>query len=265
MKQTRVFKDLGEWQRFRASPEFAGESAGQSLGFVPTMGALHEGHASLVRKSASENSRTLVSIFVNPTQFNDPKDLEKYPRTFEKDLEILSQAGADYLIYPTYESMYQDGYRYQITEKEFSKLLCGAHRPGHFDGVLTVVMKLLNLAQARRAYFGEKDFQQLELIRGMAQAFFMSVEIVGCPTLREKDGLAMSSRNLLLAPTDREKAPLLAKELRRKGTPEEIRARLNALGFRVDYVEELRGRRFAAAFLGSVRLIDNVSLAEVEK
>jgi pantoate--beta-alanine ligase len=161
--------------------------------------------------------------------------------------------------------MYQDGYRYQITEKEFSKLLCGAHRPGHFDGVLTVVMKLLNLAQARRAYFGEKDFQQLELIRGMAQAFFMSVEIVGCPTLREKDGLAMSSRNLLLAPTDREKAPLLAKELRRKGTPEEIRARLNALGFRVDYVEELRGRRFAAAFLGSVRLIDNVSLAEVEK
>lgn len=259
MRTTRVFKDLNEWRAFRASPEFSG----QTLGFVPTMGALHEGHASLVKKSASENSRTLVSIFVNPTQFNDPKDLEKYPRTFEKDLEILSQAGADYLIYPTMDSMYPDGYRYQVTEKEFSKLLCGAHRPGHFDGVLSVVMKLLNLAQAQRAYFGEKDYQQLELIRGMANAFFMPVQIVGCPTRRENDGLAMSSRNLNLAPEDREKAPLLAKELRKKGTPDEIRARLNALGFRVDYVEELQGRRFAAAFLGSVRLIDNVSLNEI--
>jgi pantoate--beta-alanine ligase len=124
-------------------------------------------------------------------------------------------------------------------------------------------MKLLNLAQARRAYFGEKDFQQLELIRGMVDAFFMPVQIVGCPTQREKDGLAMSSRNLNLTPHDREKAPLLAKELRKKGTPTEIRERLNALGFRVDYVEELKGRRFVAAFLGSVRLIDNISLTEI--
>jgi pantoate--beta-alanine ligase len=260
MKTTRVFKDLNEWRAFRLSSELSG----QSLGFVPTMGALHDGHASLVRKSASENTRTLVSIFVNPTQFNDPKDLEKYPRTFEKDLKILSQAGADYLIYPTFESVYPDGYRYQVIEKEFSKLLCGAHRPGHFDGVLSVVMKLLNLAQARRAYFGEKDFQQLELIRGMVDAFFMPVQIVGCPTQREKDGLAMSSRNLNLTPHDREKAPLLVRELRKQGTPSEIRERLNALGFRVDYVEELKDRRFAAAFLGSVRLIDNISLKEIQ-
>jgi pantoate--beta-alanine ligase len=259
MKPTRVFQNLNDWLSFRASPELERES----LGFVPTMGALHEGHASLVKQSASENSKTLVSIFVNPTQFNDPKDLEKYPRTLEKDLEILQSAGADYLIYPTYEEMYRDGYKYRVTENEFSKYLCGAHRPGHFDGVLSVVMKLLNLSQARRAYFGEKDFQQLELIRGMAQAFFLPVEIIGCPTVREKDGLAMSSRNLLLSAADRERAPLLSKELKRKGTPAEIRTRLEAHGFRVDYVEELKGRRFAAAFLGSVRLIDNVSLNEV--
>jgi pantoate--beta-alanine ligase len=261
MKTTRVFKSLEEWRSFRASSEFLGKT----LGFAPTMGALHEGHASLVRKSASENDRTLVSIFVNPTQFNDPKDLEKYPRTLEKDLAVLEEAGADYLIYPTFEDMYRDGYRYQISEKEFSKVLCGAHRPGHFDGVLTVVMKLLNLAQARRAYFGEKDFQQLELIRGMAQAFFLPVEIVGCPTLRENDGLAMSSRNLNLSATEREKAPLLARELRKKGSPADVRTRLENLGFKVDYVEELKGRRFVAAFLGSVRLIDNISLSEVEK
>lgn len=265
MKTPRVFRDLEEWRSFRASPDFFGELSGQTLGFVPTMGALHEGHASLVRKSASENSKTLVSIFVNPTQFNDPKDLEKYPRTLEKDLGVLAQAGADYLIFPTFEGMYRDGYRYQVIEKEFSKLLCGAHRPGHFDGVLTVVMKLLNLAQARRAYFGEKDYQQLELVRGMADSFFLPVEIIGCPTLREKDGLAMSSRNVNLTANERELAPTLARELRKKGTPEEIRARLQAHGFRVDYIEEHKGRRFAAAFLGSVRLIDNISLAEVEK
>jgi pantoate--beta-alanine ligase len=258
MTTPRIFEDLEEWRLFRASSEM-------TLGFVPTMGALHEGHASLVRKSALENSKTLVSIFVNPTQFNDPKDLEKYPRTLEKDLKILSEAGADYLIYPNFESMYRDGYRYQVAEKEFSKVLCGAHRPGHFDGVLTVVIKLLNLAQARRAYFGEKDFQQLELIRGMAEAFFMPVEIVGCPTLREKDGLAMSSRNILLSASERELAPILARELRNKGTLPEIRERLERAGFRVDYVEEIRGRRFAAAFLGSVRLIDNISLMEIEK
>ncbi len=267
MKSPQVFKDLNEWRRFRASDS---ELAGASLGFVPTMGALHEGHASLVRKSASENSKTLVSIFVNPTQFNDPKDLEKYPRTLEKDLEVLAQAGADYLIYPTFDSMYRDGYRYQLSEKEFSKTLCGAHRPGHFDGVLTVVMKLLNLAQARRAYFGEKDYQQLELIRGMVDAFFLPVEIVGCPTLREKDGLAMSSRNVNLTREDREKAPLLARALQSHASLQDIRNRLESHGFRVDYIEETKGRRFAAAFLGSVRLIDNISidkisLNEVEK
>jgi len=264
MKTTRIFKSLEEWRAFRESDNFFEESSRKTLGFVPTMGALHAGHASLVQRSAKENSRTLVSIFVNPTQFNDPRDLEKYPRTLEKDLEVLSKAGADYLITPSYDDMYRDGYRYQVSEKDFSKHLCGAHRPGHFDGVLTVVMKLLHLAQARRAYFGEKDYQQLELIRGMTESFFLPVEIIGCPTLREKDGLAMSSRNLNLTPEHREMAPLLARALRSKGTPAEIRERLEANGFQVDYVEEMKGRRLVAAFLGSVRLIDNVSLSEIQ-
>jgi pantoate--beta-alanine ligase len=264
MKATRICKSLEEWRAFRESETFFEDTTRTTLGFVPTMGALHDGHASLVQRSAKENARTLVSIFVNPTQFNDPKDLEKYPRTLEKDLEVLSKAGADYLIYPSSDDMYRDGYRYQVSEKEFSKNLCGAHRPGHFDGVLTVVMKLLHLAQARRAYFGEKDFQQLELIRGMAESFFLPVEIIGCPTLREKNGLAMSSRNLNLTPEHREMAPLLAQALRSQGTLAEIRERLEAHGFQVDYVEEMKGRRFVAAFLGSVRLIDNVSLSEIQ-
>lgn len=249
----QVFRHLSEWRAFR-------KAITEPLGFVPTMGALHAGHASLVKRSAAENGKTLVSIFVNPTQFNDPKDLEKYPRTFEQDLKLLEEAGADYLIYPNPEEIYPDQYRYQVQEKEFSKILCGAHRAGHFDGVLSVVLKLLNLAAPRKAYFGEKDFQQLSLIQGMAESFFLPVEIVACPTLREIDGLAMSSRNLNLTPQERERAPLLYKTLCSAKNLEQAKEDLNREGFKVDYLEEHHGRRFIAAHLGAVRLIDNVEL-----
>lgn len=259
MSEIRIFREIDDWRRFRR------EIGASSLGFVPTMGALHEGHVSLVEKSTRENEKTLVSIFVNPTQFNDPKDLEKYPRTFEKDVQLLREAGADYVVFPAFDQMYRDGYRYRVQEHELSKLLCGAHRPGHFDGVLTVVLKLLQLAQATKAYFGEKDYQQLKLIQGMAEAFFLPTEIIACPTLREKDGLAMSSRNLNLTPEERRIAPSLIRELRSHGTPAEIRARLEILGFRVEYLEEVQNRRFVAAHLGSVRLIDNIALSEVQE
>lgn len=234
------------------------KSKGLSIGFVPTMGALHQGHLELVRRAKNENDTVFVSIFVNPTQFNDPKDLEKYPRTLEKDSELLSKAGCDYLFYPTTQTIYPDSYKYKITENEFSKILCGQHRPGHFDGVLTVVMKLFNLVSPHRAYFGEKDYQQLQLIKGMSEAFFLDLQIINCPTVRESDGLAMSSRNQRLSTDQRALAPELYKILSSAGSDKEATELLVRRGFKVDYVETHSGRRFAAAFLGDVRLIDNV-------
>ncbi len=230
------------------------------LGFVPTMGALHTGHRSLVEKSRSENGNTIVSVFVNPTQFNDPEDLRHYPRPVDEDLAKLEAWGTDAVLLPVVEEIYNDQYNYELSEKNFSKRLCGAHRPGHFNGVLTVVLKLLNIVNPHRAYFGEKDYQQLMLIKGMVEALFLPIEIVPCPIVREADGLALSSRNLLLSPSERERAPLLYRILRESPDCAAARARLEENGFAVDYVEDIDGRRFAAATLGKVRLIDNVPL-----
>lgn len=249
----KIVRSISEWQKLRSSLK-------GTVGFVPTMGALHAGHRSLVERSVSENDFTVVSIFVNPTQFNDPADFEKYPKTWDQDVELLEKAGASYLLAPEYSELYADQYRYAISEREESRILCGAHRPGHFDGVLTVVMKLLNLADADRAYFGEKDFQQLKLVEQMARTFFMKTEIVPCAIVREADGLAMSSRNMRLTTEEREKAPLLHRVLKSGKSLDEMRGTLEREGFRVDYLEERWGRRFVAAHLGSVRLIDNVEV-----
>lgn len=232
-----------------------------SVGFVPTMGALHAGHFSLIERSKNECDRTVVSIFVNPTQFNNPQDLEKYPRPIEQDLALLKSAGVGAVFLPRAEEMYADAYRFELREKELSRVLCGPTRPGHFEGVLTVVMKLFGIVSPSKAYFGEKDYQQLRLIKDMAAAFFLDTEVIACPTLREADGLAMSSRNLLLSAEHREKAALIYKLLAGPGTAGEVSAALTAAGFKVDYVEDHWGRRFVAAFLGNVRLIDNVELA----
>lgn len=234
------------------------QRAGFSIGFVPTMGALHAGHVSLLEKARAENDITVLSIYVNPTQFDNEDDLAKYPANLDRDLEIAARAGVHHVLLPTYQQIYPDGYRYRVSESEVSSRLCGAHRPGHFDGVLTVVLKLLQIAGCDRAYFGEKDFQQLELVRGMARSFFLDAEIVGCPTVRETDGLAVSSRNLNLSPEARETAPVLARTLRESPTAEDATARLRAAGFQIDYVEDVGKRRFAAARIGGVRLIDNV-------
>ena len=252
----RVFEDLEAWSRQRR--ELARTSL--TVGFVPTMGALHEGHLSLVRRSRSENDRTVVSIFVNPTQFDDQADLARYPRTTDTDLEALRAEGTDFVLLPRAEQLYRDGFRYRITEHESSRMLEGAHRPGHFDGVLTVVMKLLQIAQPERAYFGEKDWQQLSLVRGMADAFFLPVTIVACPTVRDTDGLALSSRNSNLRPADRERAPLFYRSLSSAETSEQAARELRESGFVVDYVEDRDGRRLGAVRIGGVRLIDNLPL-----
>ena len=255
---TRVFDDLQAWREERRELS----RSGLTVGFVPTMGALHEGHLSLVRRSLSENDRTLVSIFVNPTQFNDQSDLARYPRVIDTDLAALRSVLTDYVLLPQAGDLYRDGFRYRITEREVAATLEGAHRPGHFDGVLTVVMKLLQIARADRAYFGEKDWQQLNLVRGMVDAFFLPVTIVACPTVRDADGLALSSRNSTLSPADRQRAPRFHQVLSSASTSDEAARELRAAGFVVDYVEEHDGRRLGAVRIGGIRLIDNLPSAD---
>jgi pantoate--beta-alanine ligase len=251
---TTLINSIADWQKIRDKIK------SQSIGFVPTMGNLHAGHASLLARSKKENDVTVLSIFVNPTQFNNQDDLVKYPRTIEQDIRLAKDLKTDYVLVPEYKELYCDGYRFKISENNFSKILCGEHRPGHFDGVLTIVMKLLNLIKANRAYFGEKDFQQLQLIRDMANAFFMDTEIIAAPIIRDENGLALSSRNNRLSKEQYQQALTFPKLLAAKKTCKEIIAELAANNFKVDYIEEHFGRRFGAVWVGDVRLIDNTSI-----
>jgi pantoate--beta-alanine ligase len=253
----RVWESVPKWIERRRALE------GRKIGLVPTMGALHHGHASLVERCRKENEVAVVSIFVNPTQFNDPQDLERYPRTFPDDLALLAAHGVDEVLAPRSDELYPDGYRFRIEEENLTKLMEGTRRPGFLQGVMTVVLKLLNLVRPERAYFGEKDYQQLQVITEMAKDFFVPTEIVACPTIREESGLAASSRNALLSAAGREKAALIAKALNRAPTCREAVSILEAEGFLVEYVEEHFDRRFAAAFLEGVRLIDNVPAPRV--
>lgn len=250
----KIFRSIAEWQTFRSDLKV------NPLGFVPTMGALHQGHLSLVKTSKEQNALTIVSVFINPTQFDDKKDFEKYPADLRTDLAQLETAGVDIVLLPDAAQIYRDDYRFKVTENDFSRRLCGAHRPGHFDGVLTVVMRLLNLVRADHAYFGEKDYQQLQLIRAMVSAFFMPVKIVACVTVREADGLAMSSRNRRLDVRQRAQAAALYAALKQSRTAAEAAQVLAGQGFDVDYVEDIANRRLAAARLGNTRLIDNVEI-----
>ena len=188
-----------------------------SVGFLPTMGALHEGHLSLIRRAKEENDHVIVSIFVNPTQFLPGEDLEKYPRKEEADRKICELAGVDLLYMPTVEQLYHEDELWISAPKIGGYILEGARRPGHFDGVLQVVMKLLNLTRPTRAYFGKKDAQQLVLIERMVRDYFLSVEIVGCEIVRDADGLALSSRNVYLSPEERRRALSLSRSLKRAG------------------------------------------------
>jgi pantoate--beta-alanine ligase len=244
---------------------------------------LHEAHLSLVRTARAHASRTIVTVFVNPTQFNDPADLAKYPRNEAQDSTLVETAGADLVYLPAVAEMYPDGFATTISVKGVSEGLCGAHRPGHFDGVATIVAKLFTQTGADFALFGEKDFQQLHVVRRMARDLNLPVTIVPCPTVRETDGLAMSSRNARLSPADRRTAAALsqtlfnaARKIADGGDAATViaaaRERLLAAGFaKVDYIElraeaDLRplarpiepARLLAAAHLGPVRLIDNV-------
>lgn len=247
-------RTIAEWQSRRKAIK-------GTIGFVPTMGALHAGHAALVERCRAENDIVVVSIFVNPTQFNNPDDLAKYPSNLERDLDLLRPLGANEVIFPSAKDLYPNGYTFKVTAPESTAILEGAHRPGHFEGVMTIVLKLLNLVRADRAYFGEKDFQQLRIVKEMAADFFLPTEIVPCPTVREPSGLAMSSRNVRLSAEARERAPTLYRALTTSPTIADARQILEHAGFEVDYIEERWGRRLAAASIEGVRLIDNVAVS----
>ena len=251
---TQTVTSVADWKQIRA--EF--DETSESLGLVPTMGALHAGHTSLVERSLEENAKTVVSIFVNPTQFNDATDLKNYPRTLDADLQALERLGVDYAFVPDRDTVYPDDYRYRLLEGDVSKRLCGTHRLGHFDGVLTIVMRLFNIIHPHRAYFGEKDYQQYHLIEDMVRAFFIDVEIRRCPIVRDADGVALSSRNALLTAEGRGLAAQFARILRQGESTEAVRSQLEERGIEVDYVEDWAGRRLAAVVIDGVRLIDNV-------
>lgn len=261
------------------------QAAGESVAVVPTMGALHPGHLSLVAAAKAASDRVIVTLFVNPKQFNNPDDLAKYPRTEESDAAQLAPLGIDILFAPAPATVYPDGFATKVTVAGLPDVLCGAYRPGHFDGVATVVTKLLLMTGADNAFFGEKDWQQLQLVRRVVADLNIPCRITGCPTLREADGLAMSSRNQLLSPAGRLAAPALhhamqvaAREIRDGMDPDralaQARKSVLAAGYsEVEYLD-LRGaddlaappapgqdaRIFAAAWISGVRLIDNIPL-----
>ena len=186
---------------------------GKAIGFVPTMGYLHEGHLTLLRRAREENDIVVLSIFVNPAQFGAGEDYEKYPRDTEGDLAKASEAGTDIAFLPEVAEMYPAGYATYVNVEGLTEKLCGRSRPGHFRGVTTVVLKLFNLVQPHRAYFGEKDYQQLVVIKKMVSDLNLDLQIIGCPTVRESDGLAMSSRNAYLSPQERLSALCLSRSL----------------------------------------------------
>lgn len=188
-------------------------ASGKTIGFVPTMGALHQGHISLVDKAVSENDIVIVSLFVNPTQFNDKSDLKNYPRTPEKDIKILEESGVHYIFMPSEQEIYPEKDTRVFDFGLLDKVMEGEHRPGHFNGVAQVVSKLFDIVEPHRAYFGQKDFQQLAVILHLVKHLKLKIEIIGCPIVREPDGLAMSSRNLLLDSEKRKSAPNIYKTL----------------------------------------------------
>ena len=261
------------------------KAAGDVVGVVPTMGALHDGHLSLVRAAQAECQRVIVTIFVNPKQFNNLEDLDKYPRTEAADTALLAPLGVDAVFVPAAVDVYPAGFATKVSVSGVSGPLEGAHRPGHFNGVATVVAKLFGITQADRGYFGQKDWQQLQVIRRMALDLNMAVQVIGCETIREADGLAMSSRNTRLTVEGRARAPALyaamtAAALAIRGgmavskAMKAARAELLAAGFEeVEYIElrsaamlervstlDAPARMLAAARIDGVRMIDNIAV-----
>jgi pantoate--beta-alanine ligase len=280
MEILRTVDSVRQWVR-------AQREARRAVHFVPTMGYFHEGHLSLMRRAQHDNGAVIVSIFVNPLQFGAGEDYNRYPRDFERDRQMAQSVGVEAIFYPDVAEMYPAGYQTEVRVKELSKPLCGKSRPGHFEGVATVVLKLFNIVTPDRAYFGMKDYQQLRVIQQLVRDMNLPIEIVPCPIVREPDGLAMSSRNVYLTPEERTAATVLYRSLQwaqeqvewgerdasklREGVFQRIAAEPLA---RIDYVEVVDAETLQpveridhptlialAVFFGKARLIDNCIVA----
>ena len=282
----QVVADVKEMQRLSE----VWRREGKIISFVPTMGYLHEGHLALMKMARKKGDVLVISIFVNPTQFGPGEDFERYPRDMERDKQLAESVGVDVIFAPEVQDMYPEGYQTFVEVIEITKPLCGRSRPGHFRGVTTVVAKLFNIVKPHVAVFGEKDFQQLQVIRRMVKDLNMDVEVLGHPIVREKDGLAMSSRNVYLSPEERQAALRIsrslgvARELVAQGVreaPEVLRKVREVLtpdeGLKIDYVElrdpetlkevsHINGPTLLAiaAFVGKTRLIDNAVISPVK-
>ena len=276
----KIVNSIQELKRYLAEER----QHNKQIGFVPTMGALHNGHLSLVKRCVEENDVCVVSVFVNPTQFNDKNDLATYPRTLDKDCTLLEPAGCDYVFAPTEAEMYPEPDTRTFDFGTVSAVMEGARRPGHFNGVAQIVSKLCYAVEPDNAYFGEKDFQQIAVIRAMVKQLNIPVKINACPILREDDGLALSSRNVRLTPEQRQKAPLIARTLKEstnfaavKSVQEVIDYVVNTINadpvMRVEYYEIVDGNTMESiknwsdtdyavgcitVYCGEVRLIDNI-------
>lgn len=282
----KVIRTISELQRELSVQR----DAGKSVGFVPTMGALHQGHASLVKRSVAENDVTVVSVFVNPTQFNDKNDLKNYPRDLQADCALLDSIGADIVFAPEVEEMYPEPDTRVFSFAPLDTVMEGGCRPGHFNGVAQIVSKLFYAVASDRAYFGEKDFQQLAIIREMVKQLDIKIEIIGCPIVREADGLALSSRNMLLTADERERALTISRTLFASvdyaashslaQTKSFVEEAINATdGLQLEYFQIVDGNTLQevkewgdsdylvgciALFCGKIRLIDNIKYKEVK-
>ena len=285
----KVFHKIVELQ----NELFAARKGGKEIGLVPTMGALHAGHASLVKRSVKENNVTVVSVFVNPTQFNDKNDLKNYPRDLEADCNLLESAGADYVFAPAVDEVYPVADNRQFSFPPVDTVMDGAHRPGHFNGVCRVVSRLFYIVRPTRAYFGEKDFQQIAVIKAMVKNLGIGVQIVDCSIVREEDGLALSSRNQLLSPEERKIAVNISKTLKKsltfaannsvEATQKFVVDTINAIvGLEVQYYQIVDGNSLQpvqnwddnsyivgciTVFCGKtpIRLIDNIKYKELNR
>lgn len=248
----KIIKSIRELQQQR-------KNLSDTIGFVATMGCLHNGHAALIKRSVADNDLTVLSIFVNPAQFNNPSDLNNYPITIDADLKLAQSLNVDIVFIPVAKAMYPNDYHFKLISNDPLTQCCeGTYRPGHFDGVLTVVLKLLNLIKPHNAYFGEKDIQQYRLVKRMAESFFLDTEIVMCPTVRETSGLALSSRNARLNTEQKQRAEHFARILQSDLSIDAMKQQLAKHHIAIDYIERHDNRLLAAVSIDDIRLIDNI-------
>lgn len=256
-KKTQIIKNISNWKDIRKNID-----SNKTIGLVMTMGNLHQGHISLLDKSIAQNDINILTIFVNPTQFNNQDDFDKYPNTIDDDIKLATKTGVDFILIFSKDELYPDNYTYKLsTNSPISQVMEGEYRPGHFNGMLTIVLKMHCLTLPTKSYFGEKDYQQYQLIKDMIEAYLLPTEVISCPIIRAENNLALSSRNNRLSKDEIIHAAKFSNLLKDENlSDEQIINKLTELDFKVDYIQTTNNRRFGAVYINDVRLIDNIEL-----